>query len=64
MSNAEVRSRVSLRLGKGICEEGPCPLCFGVMDKWGVHAESCMAGRIRRAYIQRNSGTSASEGLA
>ena len=44
MSNAEVRSRVSRRLGKQICEEGPCPLCFGVMDKWGVHAESCMAG--------------------
>ena len=44
LSNAEVRSRVSRRLGKEICEEGPCPLCFGVMDRWGVHAESCMSG--------------------
>ena len=44
LSNAELRSRVCRRLGKELCEEGPCPLCFGVMDKWGVHAETCMSG--------------------
>ena len=44
MSHAEVRSRVCRRLGKEVCDEGPRPLCFGVMDRWGVHAECCMGG--------------------
>ena len=44
MSNAEIRSRVSRRLGRKICDGGPCPLCFGVMDEWGVHAECCTSG--------------------
>ena len=27
-----------------LCEEKPCPFCFGVVDKWGIHPESCTAG--------------------
>jgi len=27
-----------------LCEESACPFCFGVMDRWGIHAESCTAG--------------------
>ena len=44
LTNAEVRSRVGRRLGCEICEEKPCPFCLGIMDKWGIHAESCTAG--------------------
>ena len=44
LTNQEVSSRVGRRLGVAICEEGPCPFCFGIRDKWGIHAESCMAG--------------------
>jgi len=43
-SNAEMRSRVSRRLGREICEEAPCPMCLGVMDRWGIHPECCTAG--------------------
>ena len=43
LSNAEVRSRVSRRLGREICSEVPCPLCLGVMDRWGVHVEWCVS---------------------
>ena len=44
LTNAEIRSGVGRRLGVTLCEEGPCPFCFGVMDKWGIHAETCTAG--------------------
>lgn len=44
LSNAEVQYGVGRRLGCELCEEGPCPFCVGVMDKWGAHCESCMAG--------------------
>ena len=44
LSNAEVRSRVGRRLGVQLCEEAPCPFCWGIMDRWGVHAECCTAG--------------------
>jgi hypothetical protein len=37
-------SRMGRRLGLEICEERACPLCFQVMDSFGSHAESCMAG--------------------
>lgn len=44
LTNQELRSRVGRRLGQELCEECPCPFCFGVMDRWGIHAESCTAG--------------------
>ena len=44
LTNEEVRTRVGRRLGCELCEEGPCPFCLGVMDKWGVHGESCTGG--------------------
>ena len=44
LSNAEVQYGVGRRLGCELCEEGPCPFCVGVMDRWGAHCESCMAG--------------------
>eukprot|EP00973_Karenia_brevis_P081667 11321411-Karenia_brevis.AAC.1 len=44
LTNEEVRSRVGRRLGCEICEERPCPFCLGVMDRWGIHAESCTGG--------------------
>jgi hypothetical protein len=44
LTNPEFRSRVGRRLGQELCEEGACPFCFGVMDRWGIHAESCTAG--------------------
>eukprot|EP00973_Karenia_brevis_P080355 11147189-Karenia_brevis.AAC.1 len=44
LTNAEVRSRVGRRLGMEICEEGPCPFCLGVVDRWGIHPEGCTGG--------------------
>ena len=44
LTNEEVRTRVGRRLGGELCSESPCPFCLGVMDKWGVHAESCTHG--------------------
>ena len=44
LTNAEIHSRAGRRLGFALCEEGPCPFCFGIMDKYGIHAESCTAG--------------------
>eukprot|EP00973_Karenia_brevis_P080274 11135188-Karenia_brevis.AAC.1 len=44
MNNAQIQSRVGRRLGIAISEERPCPFCFGIMDKWGIHPESCTAG--------------------
>ena len=44
LTNEEVSSRVGRRLGIAICEEQTCPFCFGIMDRFGIHAESCMAG--------------------
>ena len=44
LTNAEVQYGVGRRLGVELCEESPCPLCLGVMDKWGAHCESCMSG--------------------
>eukprot|EP00973_Karenia_brevis_P032592 4499091-Karenia_brevis.AAC.1 len=44
LTNAEVRSRVGRRLGAELCEEKPCPFCLGVVDRWGIHPESCTAG--------------------
>ena len=32
LTNAEITSRIGRRVGAEICEEGPCPFCFGVMD--------------------------------
>jgi hypothetical protein len=32
------------RLGGELCAEGPCSLCLGIMDKFGVHAECCTCG--------------------
>ncbi len=43
LTNQEARSRVQRRLGMELCEEGPYPFCFGVMDRCGIHAESCTA---------------------
>ena len=40
----ESLSEVGRRLGIQLCEEGPCPLCLGVLDKFGAHCESCMSG--------------------
>eukprot|EP00973_Karenia_brevis_P095462 12427445-Karenia_brevis.AAC.1 len=39
-----MQSRVGRRLGVAMCEEKACPLCFGVMDKRGIHPECCTAG--------------------
>ena len=44
LSNREVQYGVGRRLGCQLCVEGPCPLCLGVMDRFGVHCESCMVG--------------------
>ena len=44
LTNEEVSSRVGRRLGVAICEEQTCPFYFGIMDRFGIHAESCMAG--------------------
>ena len=44
LTNPEFRSRGGRRLGQELCEECACPFCFGVMDRWGIHAESCTAG--------------------
>ncbi len=44
LSNTEVCSRVGRRLGAQLCEEEPCPFCWGVVDRRGVRAECCMAG--------------------
>ena len=44
LTNAEIKSRVGRRLGVQLCEECPCPFCSGVVDKWGIHPESCTAG--------------------
>ena len=44
LSNAEIQYGVGRRLGVVLCEQAPCPLCLGVMDKWGAHCESCMSG--------------------
>ena len=44
LSNAQVQYGVGRRLGVQLCEEGPCKFCLGVMDRWGAHCESCMAG--------------------
>ena len=44
LTNAEIKSRVGRRLGVQLCEECPCPFCFGVVDKWGINPESCTAG--------------------
>ena len=44
LTNQEFRSRVGRRLGHQLCEECACPFCFGVMDRWGIHAEACTAG--------------------
>ena len=33
LSNAEVRSCVGRRLGVQLCEEAPCPFCWGVMHR-------------------------------
>jgi hypothetical protein len=44
LSSEEFRSRMGRRLGCELCAEGPCPLCFQVMDRFGSHAEGCMSG--------------------
>ena len=44
LSNAEVQYGVGRRLGVELCSQGPCQFCLQVMDKWGAHCESCMAG--------------------
>ena len=44
LSNSEVQFGVGRRLGVELCEEGACPFCLGVMDRWGAHCESCMSG--------------------
>ena len=44
LSNAEVQYGVGRRLGVELCEECACPFCLGVMDRFGAHCESCMAG--------------------
>ena len=44
LSNAEVQYGVGRRLGVELCQESPCQFCLGVMDRWGAHCESCMAG--------------------
>ena len=43
-TNEEFRSRTGRRLGKELCDETRCPLCFQVLDRFGIHAETCMAG--------------------
>ena len=43
-TNEELRTRVGRRLGISICEECACPFCFQPMDRFGVHAETCMGG--------------------
>ena len=40
LTNAEVQYGARRRLGVELCEEGPCPLCLGVVDRWGAHCES------------------------
>ena len=44
LTNAEVQYGVGRRLGVELCEECACPFCLGVMDRFGAHCESCMAG--------------------
>ena len=44
LTDEEVSSRIGRRLGVAICEEGSCPFCFGILDRFGIHAECCMAG--------------------
>jgi len=44
LTNSEVQYGVGRRLGIELCEECPCPFCLGVMDRFGTHCESCMAG--------------------
>ena len=44
LTNEEVRTRVGRRLGRELCNEGPRPFFSGIMDSWGVHAESCVCG--------------------
>ena len=44
LSNAEAQYGVGRWLGVELCEQAPCPLCLGVMDKWGAHCKSCMSG--------------------
>ena len=44
LSNAEIQYGVGRRLGVELCEQAPCPLCLGVMDKWGAHCECCTSG--------------------
>ena len=56
LTNAEFRSRMGRRLGHELCEESACPFCFGVMDRFGIHPECCMAGGDKTAghHIIRN----------
>ena len=44
ITNAEIHSRVGRRLGAEITQDGPCPFCFGVIDRYGIHPECCTAG--------------------
>ena len=44
LSDAEIQYGVGRRLGVELCEQAPCPLCLGVVDKWGAHCESGMSG--------------------
>ena len=44
LSSGEVQHGLARRLGVPLCEEHACPFCFGVVDKWGAHCESCMSG--------------------
>ena len=40
LTGAEVQYGVGRRLGVELCEEGPCPFCLGLMDRFGAHAET------------------------